>query len=96
MEALRDLGVNMRYKGKVLTEGVFSGKTVVLTGTLSSMSRKEAKERIERLGGKVTSAVSKNTDYVCAGTDPGSKVQKAQDLGVEIIDEDKLLDLLDE
>ncbi len=93
---LNTMGVNMKYKGKAPSQGVFSGKTIVLTGSLSSMSRKEAKEKIEALGGKVTGSVSKNTDYLCAGEDPGSKYDKAQSLGVAIIDEDTLRDMLDE
>jgi DNA ligase (NAD+) len=64
-----------------------AGKTFVLTGTLSSLTREEATEKIEALGGHVTGSVSKKTDYVLAGTDPGSKFDKARELGVKIIDE---------
>lgn len=74
--------------------GVLSGKTFVLTGTLPSMSRGEAKEMIEAAGGKVTGSVSKQTDYVVAGADAGSKLTKAQELGVTILDEDALMRLL--
>ena len=69
-------------------EKIFAGKTFVLTGTLPSLSREEAKKMIKERGGKVSSSVSKNTDYVLAGSDPGSKADKAKELGVEMIDED--------
>ena len=67
--------------------GPLAGKTFVLTGTLAAVTRDEAKDRIQSLGGKVTGSVSKNTDYVVYGDKPGSKLKKAQDLGVETLDE---------
>jgi DNA ligase (NAD+) len=70
------------------------GKTFVLTGTLSTLSRDEAKERLERAGAKVAGSVSKKTDYVVAGDDAGSKLTKAEELGVPVIDEATMLGLL--
>ena len=64
-----------------------AGKTFVLTGTLPSMTREEASEKIDALGGHVTGSVSKKTDYVLAGSEPGSKFDKAKELGLKIIDE---------
>jgi len=75
--------------------GVLDGFTFVLTGTLPALTREDAKERIESAGGKVTGSVSKKTDYVVAGADPGSKLDKAKELGVKVIDEAGLLSLLE-
>jgi DNA ligase (NAD+) len=77
-------------------EGPLVGKTVVLTGTLPNLTRPEATQRIEAVGGKVTGSVSKKTDFVVAGEDPGTKMTKAQELGVEILDEEGLVALLPE
>jgi len=71
-----------------------SGMTFVLTGTLENYTRDEAKELIESLGGKVTSSVTKKTSYIIAGENPGSKLDKAMSLGVEILDEKGIKDLL--
>ncbi|MEE1551365.1 MAG: BRCT domain-containing protein, partial [Nitrospinaceae bacterium] len=73
-----------------------SGKQFVLTGSLESLTRDEAKEKIAALGGRVTSTVSKKTDYVVVGTDPGSKVEKAKKLGIEVVTEKKLKQMLGE
>ncbi len=78
------------------TGGPFAGKIVVLTGTLSAMTRDEAKERVESAGGKVTGSVSKKTDFVVAGAEAGSKLDKARELGVEVLDEARFLELLEQ
>jgi DNA ligase (NAD+) len=75
-------------------DSAFAGKIVVLTGTLGSMTRDEAKERIEAAGGKVTGSVSKKTDYVVAGAEAGSKLDRAQELGVPVLDEEGFLEML--
>ncbi|MFC0189971.1 NAD-dependent DNA ligase LigA [Fictibacillus aquaticus] len=97
---LRDHGVNMEYKGPKLVkaediDSIFAGKTVVLTGKLSILTRNEAKEKLERLGAKVTGSVSKNTDMLIAGEDAGSKLEKAQSLGVPVMSEQELVDELE-
>jgi DNA ligase (NAD+) len=79
---------------QVATGGTFAGKTVVLTGGMTGMSREQAKEEIERRGGKVSGSVSKKTDFVVAGEDAGTKLKKAQELGVRILDEQQFLKLL--
>lgn len=79
-----------------LTGGKFQGKTFVLTGGLSSMSRDEAKEKIRSLGGKISSSVSSKTDFVVAGTDPGEKFRQAQKLGIKVLSEDEFLNVISE
>ena len=77
------------------TGGPLEGKTLVLTGTLPDLTREEAGAMIKAAGGKVTNSVSKKTDYVVAGDSPGSKLAKAEDFGVEVLDEDGLQKLLE-
>jgi DNA ligase (NAD+) len=98
IERLKAAGVNMTYKGVRAESGAdlpLAGKTIVLTGTLSSMTRQEAEEAIARLGGKVTGSVSKKTDLVIAGEKAGSKLEKAEKLGVAVMDEAGFLQLLE-
>jgi DNA ligase (NAD+) len=91
---LRALGLNFEQEGAPPGEGPLAGKTFVLTGTLPSLTREHAAERIVGAGGRVTSSVSKKTDYVVAGDSPGSKLEKAERLGVDVVDEPGLLELL--
>ncbi|MBV9647904.1 MAG: NAD-dependent DNA ligase LigA, partial [Candidatus Eremiobacteraeota bacterium] len=97
IERLRTHGVDMTAPKRARAPvGPLAGKTFVLTGTLPSMTREAAAERITAAGGKVASSVSKKTDYVVAGTEAGTKLTKAQSLGVPILDEAALLKLIEQ
>jgi DNA ligase (NAD+) len=91
VDELGSLGVNLTEPRAIAAGGVFSGKTAVITGTLPTLSRARATATIEAAGGRVTGSVSKSTDFLVAGEDAGSKLDKAKSLGVEIIDEAELL-----
>ncbi|MEC2056919.1 NAD-dependent DNA ligase LigA [Peribacillus psychrosaccharolyticus] len=96
LSELKKAGVNFSYTGPKLAafetiDSVFSGKTVVLTGKLHQMGREEAKEKLEALGAKVAGSVSKKTDLLIAGEDAGSKLKKAESLGIDVWDEDRLI-----
>lgn len=87
-------GVNPTFEEIEKEESIFTDKTVVITGTIEGISRSEIKEMVERMGGKVSSSVSKKTDFVIVGADPGSKYTKALDLGIQIIDEERLKNIM--
>lgn len=91
---LQEVGVKIKEQEKSNKEQKFSGKTFVITGSLDTMSRDEAKEKIRALGGSVSESVSKKTSFVVVGAEPGSKYDKAQKLGVEILDEAQFLKLI--
>ena len=97
---LEQLGVNLSYTGKKVDlsnlDHVLTGKTVVLTGKLEQLTRQEAKEKIEQVGGTVSGSVSKKTDIVIAGEDAGSKLDKARTLGIPVWDENRLIEELKE
>jgi len=93
IKQLREAG--LKFTGKKKERGTkLAGKTFVLTGTLAHYTRDEAKKMIEDAGGKVTGSVSKKTDYVVAGADTGSKLDKAKELGVKVIEEKGMAELL--
>lgn len=93
--ALREAGVHWPSVERPTADSALAGKTFVLTGTLESLSRDEAKARIEAVGGKVTGSVSAKTDYVVVGESPGSKLAKAEKLGITLLDQQALLELLE-
>jgi DNA ligase (NAD+) len=92
---LRDRGLQFEQEGPPPGEGPLAGKTLVLTGTLPDLTREEATERILAAGGRVTGSVSRKTDWVVAGESAGSKLAQAEKLGVAVLDEPGLLELLD-
>ena len=92
---LKEYGVNTHYESTRAGD-LFEGKTFVLTGTLPTLKRNDAKALIEKYGGKASGSVSKKTDYVLAGEEAGSKLVKARELGIEIITEEQFLDMIGE
>jgi DNA ligase (NAD+) len=96
VERLKEAGVNMASQAPEPTDqpGPLAGKTFVLTGTLTKMTREEAAAALDRLGAKVSGSVSKKTSYLVFGSDAGSKLEKARQLGVETLDEDNFLALI--
>ena len=94
IERLKKAGVNMELSEPVEGEGIFTGKSVVVTGTLPTLGRKEAQELIEKNGGKATGSVSKKTSYVLAGENAGSKLTKASELGIPVISEEEFLQMI--
>ena len=99
LQELKTAGVNFSFKGRVVQQSEidspFNGRTIVLTGKLTHYNRNEAKEKIENLGGKVTGSVSKKTDIVVAGEDAGSKLSKAEELGITVWNEEQMVEALD-
>ena len=95
LSRFKEYGLNTVYKSQI-KDNRFEGKTFVLTGTLPTLKRNEAKAIIEKFGGKASGSVSKNTDYVLAGEAAGSKLTKAEDLGIQIIDEAEFLKMTEE
>ncbi len=94
IERMKAAGVEPVFERKIVTDSAFSGKKIVLTGTLEKYTRKEASDIIESLGGEVSSSVSKNTDYVLAGEEAGSKLDKARELGITVIDEKRFEEMI--
>ncbi len=94
IKKLKADGLIFTAETKNLNSGYLLGKSFVLTGTLSTFSREDVGERITGLGGKITSSVSKKTNFVVAGENPGSKLEKAKSLGIKILNENEFIELL--
>jgi DNA ligase (NAD+) len=94
LRRMLDAGVGIDAPAEARGERPLEGKTFVLTGALAAMTRDEAKVRVDALGGKVTSSVSRATNYVVVGAEPGSKARRARDLGVRVLSEGEFLELL--
>jgi len=95
LKKLDKAGIIIEYQKSKMKNQKFNGKTFVLTGELESMARDAAKSKIRELGGDVSSSVSKNTDFVVIGKNPGSKYDKARELGVKIIEEEEFLKMVE-
>ena len=91
---LKEYGINIEDKVDINSDNRFEGKVFVLTGGLDNYSRKEAEEIIEKFGGKTSSSVSKKTSYVIAGESSGSKLNKANELGIPVIDENEFIEMI--
>ena len=100
IDELKQLGLNMSYTGTKISlsmqDNAFYGKSVVLTGTLMTLSRKEASSKLENLGARISSSVSAKTDFLVAGEKSGSKLKKALELGIRVIDEETMLKMIEE
>jgi DNA ligase (NAD+) len=96
IKELLSAGVKPELPKKAKAKGKLAGKTIVVTGTLKNFTRQQAELAVRQAGGKTSSSVSKKTDFVLAGEEPGSKIDKAQKLGVKIIDEKKFLEMIEE
>ena len=100
IDELKQLGLNMSYTGTKISlsmqDNAFYGKSVVLTGTLTTLSRKEASSKLENLGARISSSVSAKTDFLVAGEKSGSKLKKALELGIRVIDEETMLKMIEE
>lgn len=96
LERLLSKGIHIKSVEDNKKEGIFTGKKVVITGSIEGIKRSEISDIIRNMGGEVLSSVTKQTDYVIVGTDPGSKLDKAKALGIEIIDEDKIKSMIDD
>ena len=94
IQELLSLGVSPKFSEKEVIENPFEGKTVVATGSLKNYSRTEIKDKLESLGAKVSGSVSKKTDYVIAGEAAGSKLTKAEELGVKVLSEEEFEEIL--
>lgn len=94
LEKLEKSGIMIEYQILNIKKQKLDGKTFVLTGELEKMTRDEAKDKIRELGGDISSSVSKNTDFVVVGKNPGSKYDKARELGVKIIEEEEFLKMI--
>jgi DNA ligase (NAD+) len=94
LEKLQTAGVEIKSQKSTVKSQLLAGKTFVLTGTLDSLTRDEAKAKIRELGGDISSTVSQNTDFVIAGAEPGSKLKKARELGVKVVEEKEFLEMI--
>ncbi|MDO5707984.1 MAG: NAD-dependent DNA ligase LigA [Andreesenia angusta] len=95
IDRLLNKGINIHYENRDIEENILTGKTLVITGTIRDLSRKDLKKYIEKLGGKITGSVSGKTDFLIVGQNPGSKLDRAEELGVELLSEDRIKEIID-